>query len=202
MIFSQITGYFPSLQINEVRKILGPSADKLPVLCSDASIFRYLRARSWNTKKAAKMLKETLRWRLGFKPEMIRWLNCAGILVSLSVMEELFDLEKLESSTFGGRNSAGFDYQKYGQRMREDDQKMSNVISLGYGSAIPTVGSELKRLGSMTSDDIASEESDSSIGEETSNLNSIHKKTQGLSLGHKDASFSKAAELAKETGTK
>jgi len=48
--------FFPSLQINDVRKILGPIANKFPVLYSDASISRYLRARNWNTKKATKML--------------------------------------------------------------------------------------------------------------------------------------------------
>ncbi|KAG6750846.1 hypothetical protein POTOM_045361 [Populus tomentosa] len=64
-------------KINDVRKILGPVADKLPVLCSDASISRYLRARNWNTKKAAKMLKNTLKWRLEFKPEKIRWEDIA-----------------------------------------------------------------------------------------------------------------------------
>lgn len=65
-------------KVNEVRKILGPLADKLPTLCSDASIVRYLKARNWNTKKAAKMLKETLKWRLVYKPEKIRWEDIAG----------------------------------------------------------------------------------------------------------------------------
>lgn len=64
-------------KVNEVRKILGPLADKLPTLCSDASIIRYLKARNWNTKKAAKMLKETLKWRLVYKPEKIRWEDIA-----------------------------------------------------------------------------------------------------------------------------
>lgn len=70
--------FFPSLQINDVRKILGPIANKFPVLYSDASISRYLRARNWNTKKAAKMLKNTLKWRLEFKPEKIRWVYASS----------------------------------------------------------------------------------------------------------------------------
>ncbi|GAB2290580.1 hypothetical protein Dimus_024861 [Dionaea muscipula] len=45
--------------------------------CSDASISRYLRARNWHAKKAAKMLKETLKWRLEYKPEEIRWEDIA-----------------------------------------------------------------------------------------------------------------------------
>ncbi|XP_021911772.1 random slug protein 5-like, partial [Carica papaya] len=60
-------------KINEVKKIIGGIADKLPEFCSDESISRYLRARNWNTKKAAKMLKETLKWRLQSKPEKITW---------------------------------------------------------------------------------------------------------------------------------
>ncbi|XP_031739563.1 phosphatidylinositol transfer protein 3 isoform X4 [Cucumis sativus] len=64
-------------KINEVKKLMGPIADKLPVLCSDASILRYLKARNWNTKKANKMLKETLKWRLEYKPEKISWEDIA-----------------------------------------------------------------------------------------------------------------------------
>ncbi|KAJ7972005.1 random slug protein 5-like [Quillaja saponaria] len=64
-------------KINEIRKIIGPIADKFPSLCSDASVLRYLRARNWNTKKAAKMLKATLKWRLEYKPEKIQWEDIA-----------------------------------------------------------------------------------------------------------------------------
>ncbi|XVF42709.1 hypothetical protein PTKIN_Ptkin01aG0386100 [Pterospermum kingtungense] len=64
-------------KIDDVRKQIGVIADKLPVLCSDASISRYLRARNWSTKKASKMLKETLKWRLQYKPEKSRWEDIA-----------------------------------------------------------------------------------------------------------------------------
>ncbi|URE22306.1 CRAL TRIO domain containing protein [Musa troglodytarum] len=60
-------------KINEVREILGPMVNMLPNLCSDASVSRYLRARNWNVEKASKMLKESLKWRLEYKPETIRW---------------------------------------------------------------------------------------------------------------------------------
>ncbi|URE24100.1 CRAL TRIO domain containing protein [Musa troglodytarum] len=61
-------------KINEVRRALGPSAaDELPSLCSDGSIRRSLRARNWEADKASKMLKETMKWRLEYKPESIRW---------------------------------------------------------------------------------------------------------------------------------
>ncbi|KAM3305471.1 phosphatidylinositol transfer protein 3 isoform X1 [Capsicum chacoense] len=60
-------------QIDEMRKLIGPLSGKLALYCSDASISRYLTARSWNVKKAAKMLKTTLKWRFDYKPEEIRW---------------------------------------------------------------------------------------------------------------------------------
>ncbi|KAL0432720.1 UNVERIFIED_CONTAM: CRAL-TRIO domain-containing protein C23B6.04c [Sesamum latifolium] len=66
----------PELQqgkINEVRRLIGPLSGNWALYCSDASIARYLRARNWNVKKAVKMLKASLKWRLEFKPEEIRW---------------------------------------------------------------------------------------------------------------------------------
>ncbi|PSS17410.1 Random slug protein [Actinidia chinensis var. chinensis] len=60
-------------KIDELRRLLGPLREKLSIYCSDASIARYLRARNWNVKKATKMLKDTLKWRLEYKPEEIRW---------------------------------------------------------------------------------------------------------------------------------
>ncbi|KAL2893892.1 Phosphatidylinositol transfer protein 3 [Bienertia sinuspersici] len=60
-------------KIDEVRTAISPIPEKLSRFCSDASIARYLRARNWNVKKATKMLKDSLKWRLEFKPEQIRW---------------------------------------------------------------------------------------------------------------------------------
>nr|GLL48060.1 random slug protein 5-like [Ipomoea trifida] len=65
-------------KIDEVRKLIGPLSGKLALYCSDASISRYLRARNWNVKKAVKMLKATLKWRLEYKPENIRWDDIAS----------------------------------------------------------------------------------------------------------------------------
>ncbi|XP_019165819.1 PREDICTED: random slug protein 5-like [Ipomoea nil] len=64
-------------KISEVRGLIGPALTKFPTMSSDASILRFLRARNWNSKKAAKMLKETLKWRMDYKPEMIRWEHIA-----------------------------------------------------------------------------------------------------------------------------
>ncbi|KAK7396094.1 hypothetical protein VNO78_16852 [Psophocarpus tetragonolobus] len=60
-------------KIGEVKKIIGPIADTFSNVCSDASILRYLKARNYNTKKAAKMLKVSIKWRMEFKPEKIQW---------------------------------------------------------------------------------------------------------------------------------
>ncbi|KAE8707879.1 Sec14p-like phosphatidylinositol transfer family protein isoform 3 [Hibiscus syriacus] len=64
-------------KIDDVMKLFGPVADILPELCSEASILRFLKARNWSTKKASKMLKETLNWRLQYKPEAIQWEDIA-----------------------------------------------------------------------------------------------------------------------------
>lgn len=65
------------VKIGEVKKIIGPIVDKFSALCSDASVLRYLRARNYNTKKAAKMLKNTIKWRLEFRPDKIQWNDVA-----------------------------------------------------------------------------------------------------------------------------
>lgn len=39
------------------------------------------------------------------------------------IMEDLFDMEKLESA-FGGLNQTGFNINDYAERMREDDKRM------------------------------------------------------------------------------
>ncbi|KAK2416315.1 phosphatidylinositol transfer protein [Trifolium repens] len=61
------------IKIGEVKKIIGPIVDKFPTICSDASVLRFLKARNYNTIKAARMLRGTIKWRLEFKPDKIRW---------------------------------------------------------------------------------------------------------------------------------
>ncbi|KAL6962656.1 hypothetical protein U1Q18_037614 [Sarracenia purpurea var. burkii] len=60
-------------KIDEVRRSIGPFPFKLSIYWSDASISRYLRAQNWNVNKATLKLKETLKWRLEYNPEAIRW---------------------------------------------------------------------------------------------------------------------------------
>jgi DNA polymerase elongation subunit (family B) len=55
--------------------LLGPLSGKTAIYCSDASITRYLVARNWNVKKATKMLKETIKWRVEYKPDEICWVS-------------------------------------------------------------------------------------------------------------------------------
>ncbi|KAK9279675.1 hypothetical protein L1049_013355 [Liquidambar formosana] len=290
-------------KIDDVRKMMGPIGDKLPTWCSDASISRCLRARNWNTKKACKMLKETLKWRLEYKPEKIRWEDIAheaetgkiyranyfdkhgrtvlimrpgfqntsstrgqikylvycmenaimnlkpdqeqmvwlidfqgwnmssisvkvtretahvlqdhyperlGLAIlynppkifesfwtivkpflepktykkvkfvysddpqSQKTMEEFFDMDKLESA-FGGRNSVGFDYETYKERMKEDDRKMSDITYSGCSSPSyqPSITSESQQLESLILDhgSEASEEGGFSSSDETSSSN-------------------------------
>ena len=71
--------FFQCLQIKEVRRLTGQLPDKLSIYCSDACIARYLRARNWHVKKATKMLKASLKWRLEYKPEEIRWVSVMSL---------------------------------------------------------------------------------------------------------------------------
>ncbi|XP_021740157.1 random slug protein 5-like [Chenopodium quinoa] len=64
-------------KIGEVRAAISPIPEKLSKFCSDDLISRYLRARNWNVKKATKMLKDSLKWRLEYKPEHICWEDVA-----------------------------------------------------------------------------------------------------------------------------
>ncbi|KAH9706571.1 CRAL-TRIO domain-containing protein [Citrus sinensis] len=232
-------------KINEVRKIIGPIADKYPVLCSDESISRYLRARNWHTKKASKMLVESVKWRLEYKPEKIVWEDVAreaetgklyranfcdklgrpvlimrpGFQVvkpflepktykkvrfaysndpqSQKIMEALFDINKLDSS-FGGRSRVGFDYEAFGQLMRADDKKKSDLMN--SGCSVPTdhllVASQSSQSESLTSDH-CSDDSDNELDEATSTLEDVDEKVPGLKLGYDDVPKSEAA-MAKQ----
>lgn len=60
-------------KVKELRASLGQLSGRSAQFCTDACLKRYLEARNWNVDKAKKMLEETLKWRLSFKPEEIRW---------------------------------------------------------------------------------------------------------------------------------
>ncbi|KAK4793031.1 hypothetical protein SAY86_023466 [Trapa natans] len=54
-------------------------------------------------------------------------------LNSMKIMEELFDMDKLESA-FGGNDTSSFDFEKYAERMREDDKKIPAFWSRGVNN--------------------------------------------------------------------
>nr|XP_043637206.1 phosphatidylinositol transfer protein 3-like [Erigeron canadensis]XP_043637207.1 phosphatidylinositol transfer protein 3-like [Erigeron canadensis] len=62
-------------EINKIKQQLGHDYSSL---CSDQSILRFLKARSWNVKKAEKMLETSLIWRMNYKPSEIRWEHVAA----------------------------------------------------------------------------------------------------------------------------
>ncbi|KAG8062521.1 hypothetical protein GUJ93_ZPchr0003g17685 [Zizania palustris] len=60
-------------KISELRSALGPLSSSGDKYCSEACFRRYLEARNWNVDKSRKMLEESLKWRMTYKPEDIRW---------------------------------------------------------------------------------------------------------------------------------
>ena len=57
------------------------------------------------------------------------------------VMEEHLDMDKLESY-FGGKNTVGFNYEAYAQKMKEDDRSMSDVFDSCCSSSPGFLSSE------------------------------------------------------------
>lgn len=70
--------------------MIGPIVDKLPTLCSEAEISRCLRARNWNSKKAGKKFKDSIKWRLEYKPERIRWvcMTCYSLILLFYTIQQ------------------------------------------------------------------------------------------------------------------
>ncbi|XP_059647278.1 phosphatidylinositol transfer protein PDR16-like isoform X2 [Cornus florida] len=107
---------------------------------------------------------------------------------SRKLMEDLFDMDKLESA-FGGKNSSGFDYKAYAERMIEADKMRSeNLATSGCPSPSPSImsdfGSELSEEGGFSSND-----------ENASNLEGVHEKTEEHPPGSKEV----AGVVTKET---
>ncbi|KAH8954643.1 hypothetical protein BDL97_08G090400 [Sphagnum fallax] len=64
-------------KVKELRARLGPLTGRSLQYATDSCLKRYLRARSWNVKKAEKMIRESLTWRATYKPEEICWKDIA-----------------------------------------------------------------------------------------------------------------------------
>ncbi|CAF2032587.1 CRAL-TRIO domain-containing protein C23B6.04c [Brassica napus] len=60
-------------KVSKLKSALGPLSGHSLVFCSDASLRRYLDARSWNVENAKQMIEETLKWRSTYKPHEIPW---------------------------------------------------------------------------------------------------------------------------------
>lgn len=60
-------------KLNELRSSLGMLTGHTAKFCTDACLFRYLRANNWSQKKSHKNLKDTMKWREQFKPAEIKW---------------------------------------------------------------------------------------------------------------------------------
>ena len=115
---------------------------------------------------------------------------------SLRIMEEVFDLDKLDAA-FGGKNTGGFDYEEYAQQMKEDDIRKSNFLdsSCASPSSITLSESHQSESPDVDHDSNASNESGLSSGEEAthSNLECIDIQVQELSLSCKDIQVGEAA---------
>lgn len=61
------------VKLNELRTWLGVLSETHAQFCSDACLYRYLRATNWNKRKAGKMIKDTLKWREQYKPQQVKW---------------------------------------------------------------------------------------------------------------------------------
>lgn len=64
-------------KVQSLRAALGELNEEGKQYTTDACLRRYLRARSWNVKRAEKMMRESLAWRATYKPEKIRWEDVA-----------------------------------------------------------------------------------------------------------------------------
>jgi hypothetical protein len=64
-------------KVKELRARLGPLTGRSLQYATDSCLKRYLRARSWDLKKAEKMIRESLTWRATYKPEEICWKDIA-----------------------------------------------------------------------------------------------------------------------------
>ncbi|CAN6338106.1 unnamed protein product [Urochloa humidicola] len=66
-------------KIDDVRELLGDLQKEMPSFLSDGTIRRFLREKKWSTEKAARALKDAVKWRRQFKPENICWEDFDGI---------------------------------------------------------------------------------------------------------------------------
>lgn len=92
---------------------------------------------------------------------------------SQKIMEDLFYMDKLEL-VFGGRNSVGFDFKLYEEKMREDDRKMSDSLNSEVASILshqPSVESVIEQSESLISDPGSEASDEASLSSDVTSLN-------------------------------
>ncbi|RWR75854.1 random slug protein 5 isoform X4 [Cinnamomum micranthum f. kanehirae] len=92
---------------------------------------------------------------------------------SQKIMEDLFYMDKLEL-VFGGRNSVGFDFKLYEEKMREDDRKMSDSLNSEVASLLshqPSVESVMEQSESLISDPGSESSDEASFSSDVTSLN-------------------------------
>ncbi|WCJ44509.1 Sec14p-like phosphatidylinositol transfer family protein [Euphorbia peplus] len=85
---------------------------------------------------------------------------------SMKIMEDLFDMEQLESS-FGGKDTQGFNINIFAERMKEDDKRMPAAWT--RGSTPPSVVPETSVASAVSLDLSVDLNSDTSETDETEN---------------------------------
>lgn len=108
---------------------------------------------------------------------------------SNKIMEELFDIEQLESA-FGGKSSESFDIHKYAQRMKEDDDKKRSLWEKGIDPFASTRCISTTKITSSSENDDPSEEEESEdapfspAGDSHSSPSDISLSVTSMSLAH------------------
>ncbi|XP_068637731.1 uncharacterized protein [Aristolochia californica] len=109
---------------------------------------------------------------------------------SKKIMEDLFDMDKLESA-FGGNSQEGFNINEYAERMREDDKKMP-LLWTRKDSQVPAAQPTEPSLGFDTGNsDSDLNESPSKLASDNSEENVLEASGNGNGLQHLHSSVEK-----------
>lgn len=123
-------------------------------------------------------------------------------LQSQQIMEDLFDVDKLESA-FGGRNPNGFNYNEYSKVMVENERKREDLISSGVLSptdlAFETESTQTDLSVSECEDYEVSDDIGSSFSEETA-LSHLKLKTPSDEKPNQPVDTTKDPALGKSKG--
>ncbi|KAJ9167045.1 hypothetical protein P3X46_021727 [Hevea brasiliensis] len=99
---------------------------------------------------------------------------------TMKIMEDLFDMNHLESA-FGGKDNSGFDISKYAERMKEDDKR---IPSLWTGGSHPSVAPQPALTSTASFNASKDSHSDASENDETDSSQLHGKNTEIASPEH------------------